>query len=112
MRPIIDELALWDSIEHLREHGYAVIPEVAHADNYATARGSYRPFFLALAFAASTASGATFLGSPALSGLYGFPILRGHRQRFAPLPRSARISSICLSWRNSGEKFAYSTAYC
>lgn len=46
--------------------------KIKHADDFATARGSYGPFFLALAFAASTASGATFLGSPALSYEWGF----------------------------------------
>ncbi len=45
---------------------------VRHADDFATARGSYGPVFLAFAFAASTASGATFLGSPALSYEWGF----------------------------------------
>ncbi|MEM7221179.1 MAG: sodium:solute symporter family protein [Pseudomonadota bacterium] len=44
---------------------------VRHADDFATARGSYGPVFLAFAFAASTASGATFLGSPALSYEFG-----------------------------------------
>ena len=39
---------------------------VKHADDFATARGSYGPVFLAFAFAATTASGATFLGTPAL----------------------------------------------
>ena len=34
--------------------------KIQHADDFATARGGYGPFFLALAFAASTASGATF----------------------------------------------------
>ena len=38
--------------------------KIKHADDFATARGAYGPFFLALAFAASTACGATFLGSP------------------------------------------------
>ena len=46
--------------------------KVRHADDFATARGSYGPVFLAFAFAASTASGATFLGSPALSYEWGF----------------------------------------
>jgi SSS family transporter len=46
--------------------------KIKHADDFATARGAYGPFFLALAFAASTASGATFLGSPALSYEWGF----------------------------------------
>ncbi len=46
--------------------------KIKHADDFATARGSYGPWFLALAFAASTASGATFLGSPALSYEWGF----------------------------------------
>ncbi|MEM1229791.1 MAG: sodium:solute symporter family protein [Pseudomonadota bacterium] len=45
---------------------------VAHADDFATARGAYGPVFLAFAFAASTASGATFLGSPALSYEWGY----------------------------------------
>jgi len=44
---------------------------VQHADDFATARGSYGALFLALAFAASTASGATFLGSPALGYEWG-----------------------------------------
>lgn len=44
---------------------------VKQADDFATARGAYGPVFLALAFAASTASGATFLGSPALSYEWG-----------------------------------------
>ncbi|MEM8496776.1 MAG: sodium:solute symporter family protein [Pseudomonadota bacterium] len=45
---------------------------IKHADDFATARGSYGPGFLAFAFAASTASGATFLGTPALSYQWGF----------------------------------------
>ncbi len=45
--------------------------KIKHADDFATARGGYGPFFLALAFAASTASGATFLGTPALSYEWG-----------------------------------------
>lgn len=40
---------------------------VKSADDYATARGSYGPLILALAFAATTASGATFIGFPGLS---------------------------------------------
>lgn len=44
---------------------------IQHADDFATARGAYGPVFLALAFAASTASGATFLGSPALGYEWG-----------------------------------------
>ena len=46
--------------------------QIKHADDFATARGAYGPVFLALAFAASTASGATFLGSPAMSYEWGF----------------------------------------
>ena len=41
--------------------------KVKHADDFATARGSYGPVFLAFAFAATTASGATFLGGPGLA---------------------------------------------
>ena len=53
--------------------GFIAQRRIKHADDFATARGSYGPFFLALAFAASTASGATFLGSPALGYEWGFP---------------------------------------
>jgi SSS family transporter len=51
---------------------------VKHADDFATARNSYGPVFLAFAFAASTASGATFLGSPALSYEWGLASTWGH----------------------------------
>lgn len=40
---------------------------VQNADDFATARASFGPFFLALAFASSAASGATFMGLPALA---------------------------------------------
>ena len=45
--------------------------KVKKADDYATARGSYGPIFLAFAFAATTASGATFLGGPGLAYTIG-----------------------------------------
>ena len=48
--------------------------KVKHADDFATARGSYGPFFLALAFAATTASGATFLGGPGLGYEIGLAV--------------------------------------
>lgn len=51
--------------------GYLASKKVTHADDFATARGSYGPYVLALAFAASTASGATFLGTPALAYEWG-----------------------------------------
>ncbi len=50
---------------------------VKHADDFATARGSYGPIFLAFAFAATTASGATFLGRPALGYEWGLPTIWG-----------------------------------
>lgn len=50
---------------------------VKRADDYATARGSYGPIFLAFAFAATTASGATFLGGPGLSYTYGVSMIWG-----------------------------------
>jgi len=53
--------------------GFVGKSKIKHADDFATARGSYGPLFLALAFAASTASGATFLGGPALAYEWGFP---------------------------------------
>jgi Na+/proline symporter len=44
---------------------------VKGADDFATARGSYGPLFLGLAFAATTASGATFLGLPGITYTLG-----------------------------------------
>lgn len=44
---------------------------VKNADDYATARGGYGPIFLALAFTSTAASGATFLGMPALAYHFG-----------------------------------------
>lgn len=40
--------------------------KVANADDFATARAAYGPLFLAFAFAATTASGATFVGFPGI----------------------------------------------
>ncbi len=40
---------------------------VKNADDFATARNSYGPVFLAFAFAATTASGATFVGFPGIA---------------------------------------------
>ncbi|MBV1960424.1 MAG: hypothetical protein KUG52_00415 [Immundisolibacteraceae bacterium] len=54
---------------------------VKHADDFATARHSYGPWFLALAFSATTASGATFLGIPGLAyqaGLSSLWLLIGY----------------------------------
>ncbi|MEE8093358.1 MAG: sodium:pantothenate symporter [Gammaproteobacteria bacterium] len=48
---------------------------VAGADDFATARGGYGPFLLALAFASTAASGATFLGLPGLTYTYGLSTL-------------------------------------
>ncbi len=53
--------------------GYIGQKKVAHADDFAVARGGYGPVFLAFAFAATTASGATFLGSPGLGYEWGVP---------------------------------------
>ena len=44
---------------------------LAGADDFATARGRYGPVLLAIAFASTTASGATYLGIPALSYQFG-----------------------------------------
>ncbi len=51
--------------------GVVAARRVRAADDFATARGSYGPVVLALAFAATTASGATFLGGPGLAYRYG-----------------------------------------
>src|SRR5690606_22186778 len=48
---------------------------VSDADDFATARRSYGPLMLALAFASTAASGATFLGLPGLTYTYGFSTL-------------------------------------
>lgn len=49
--------------------------QIAGADDYATARGSYGPVLLALAFASTAASGATFLGVPGLAYTHGVSVL-------------------------------------
>ncbi len=48
---------------------------VRSADDFATARGSYGPLTLSLAFAATTASGATFLGLPGIAYAAGLPAI-------------------------------------
>ena len=48
---------------------------VSGADDYAVARGGYGPVVLALAFASTAASGATFLGLPGLTYTYGMSTL-------------------------------------
>jgi Na+/proline symporter len=48
---------------------------VSGADDFAVARRGYGPFLLALAFASTAASGATFLGLPGLTYTYGFSTL-------------------------------------
>ncbi|MDE0421960.1 MAG: sodium:solute symporter family protein [Gammaproteobacteria bacterium] len=58
--------------------GYLGGRRVKHADDFATARGSYGPLWLAFAFAATTASGATFLGGPGLAYVYGTPTIWGN----------------------------------
>ncbi len=58
--------------------GWISSRRVKNADDFATARSSYGPFFLALAFAASTASGATFLGTPGLAYSYGSVTIWAH----------------------------------
>lgn len=48
---------------------------VTGADDFAVARRGYGPFVLALAFASTAASGATFLGVPGLSYSYGMSLI-------------------------------------
>lgn len=55
--------------------GFVGRTRVKGADDFATARRGYGPFFLALAFAATTASGATFLGFPGLVYEHGLATL-------------------------------------
>ena len=47
--------------------GWAGQKKVSTADDFATARSAYGPMFLAFAFAATTASGATFVGFPGIA---------------------------------------------
>jgi len=55
--------------------GYLGSRRVAGADDFATARSGYGPLLLALAFASTAASGATFLGLPGLTYRYGMSTL-------------------------------------
>ena len=55
--------------------GFVGMSRVKDSDDFATARGSYGPVFLAFAMTATTASGATFLGLPGLAYRAGFPAL-------------------------------------
>lgn len=52
--------------------GVIASKRVSGADDFATARNSYGPLLLALAFASTAASGATFLGVPGLTYSFGF----------------------------------------
>ncbi len=67
------ELLLWSwifllvYIGGMLSFGYLGQKRVQNADDFATARGGYGPLFLAFAFAATTASGATFIGIPGIA---------------------------------------------
>ncbi|NNL86004.1 MAG: sodium:solute symporter family protein [Myxococcales bacterium] len=55
--------------------GYIGMRRVKSGDDFATARGAYGPIFLAFALTATTASGGTFIGIPALAYQTGFSSL-------------------------------------
>jgi len=55
--------------------GFVGMRRIRDSDDFATARGSYGPLFLAFAMTATTASGATFLGLPALAYKSGMSVL-------------------------------------
>ncbi len=55
--------------------GIVGLRRVRNSDDFATARGSYGPLFLAFAMTATTASGATFLGLPGLAYRAGLSAL-------------------------------------
>ena len=55
--------------------GWIASRRVQDADDFATARSSYGPWLLALAFASTAASGSTFLGVPGLAYTYGMSTL-------------------------------------
>lgn len=55
--------------------GYLGSRRVVNADDFAVARNGYGPWILALAFASTAASGATFLGVPGLAYSYGLSVI-------------------------------------
>ena len=55
--------------------GYLGMRRVKNSDDFATARDSYGPLFLAFALTATAASGGTFLGIPALGYKFGLPAM-------------------------------------
>ena len=55
--------------------GFVGMSRIQGSDDFATARGSYGPLFLAFAMTATSASGATFLGLPGLAYKAGFSAL-------------------------------------
>ncbi len=55
--------------------GFVGMSRIQNSDDFATARGSYGPLFLAFALTATTASGATFLGLPGLAYQSGVTVL-------------------------------------
>lgn len=55
--------------------GVIGMSRIKDSDDFATARASYGPLFLAFAMTATAASGATFLGLPGLAYRAGLPVL-------------------------------------
>jgi Na+/proline symporter len=55
--------------------GFVGMRRIKDSDDFATARASYGPLFLAFAMTATTASGATFLGLPGLAYKSGMSVL-------------------------------------
>ncbi|MEM7466571.1 MAG: sodium:pantothenate symporter [Pseudomonadota bacterium] len=55
--------------------GYLGMRRVKNSDDFATARDSYGPLFLAFALTATAASGGTFLGIPAIGYKFGLPAM-------------------------------------
>lgn len=55
--------------------GYLGQKRIRNADDFATARGGYGPWFLAFAFSSTTASGATFIGLPGIAYMSGLPAM-------------------------------------
>ena len=79
--PAVDEsLRLWGwfflalYIAAMLGFGYLGMRRVTSSDDFATARGSYGPLFLAFALTATTASGGTFLGLPAIGYTSGVSV--------------------------------------
>ena len=83
--------------------GFLGMRRVRNSDDFATARSSYGPLFLAFALTATAASGGTFIGIPALAYKAGFSTL--WYAFVYPLGVYAGIAICLRGIRRAGENF-------